>query len=129
MGTSVGQFCINVTDIERSTKFYEELIGVPVQRRVEAEGFEEVILAADDGTGSRLQLAHHDGHDGPIDHGDALWKFYFNVDDAAAVYQRVVDAGYEGESAPQRLDRWPVTVAFVLDPDGYRIELVQRHET
>jgi lactoylglutathione lyase len=25
-------------------------------------------------------------------------------------------------------DRWPVTVAFVEDPDGYTVELVQRHE-
>jgi lactoylglutathione lyase len=31
--------------------------------------------------------------------------------------------------APTRLDRWPVTVAFVNDPDGYSIELIQRHET
>jgi catechol 2,3-dioxygenase-like lactoylglutathione lyase family enzyme len=30
--------------------------------------------------------------------------------------------------APLRLDRWPVTVAFVGDPDGYQIELVQRDE-
>jgi hypothetical protein len=26
-----------------------------------------------------------------------------------------------------RLDRWPVTIAFVGDPDGYQVELVQRH--
>jgi lactoylglutathione lyase len=30
--------------------------------------------------------------------------------------------------APMRLDRWPVTIAFVADPDGYQVELVQRHE-
>jgi lactoylglutathione lyase len=29
--------------------------------------------------------------------------------------------------APERLDRWPVTVAFILDPDGYSIELIQYH--
>ena len=29
---------------------------------------------------------------------------------------------------PQQLDRWPVTVAFVKDPDGYLIEFVQNHE-
>jgi hypothetical protein len=28
-----------------------------------------------------------------------------------------------------RLDRWPVSVAFVGDPDGYQVELVQRHES
>ena len=29
---------------------------------------------------------------------------------------------------PTRLDRWPVTVAFVNDPDGYSVELVERHD-
>jgi len=28
---------------------------------------------------------------------------------------------------PKRLDRWPVTVAFIVDPDGYTIELLQHH--
>ena len=27
---------------------------------------------------------------------------------------------------PERLDRWPVIVGFILDPDGYSIELIQR---
>jgi lactoylglutathione lyase len=128
MATTVGQFCINVTDLERSIRFYEDLLGLTVQTRVEGDRFEEVVLAADEG-GGRLQLAHH--HDGPdrIDHGGALWKFYLNVDDCAEVHRRVVEAGFESEGPPQRLERWPVTVAFVFDPDGYRIELLQRHPT
>jgi lactoylglutathione lyase len=31
-------------------------------------------------------------------------------------------------SEPARLDRWPVTVAFVKDFDGYLIELIEYHE-
>ena len=37
-------------------------------------------------------------------------------------------AGCESVSEPQDLDRWPVTVAFIKDPDGYLIELLQNHE-
>jgi hypothetical protein len=48
-----------------------------------------------------------------------------NVDDCAATWQKVTSAGYRSVMAPQRLERWPVIVAFVLDPDGYLIELVQ----
>ena len=29
---------------------------------------------------------------------------------------------------PTKLDRWPVTVAFVVDPDGYLVELVETHQ-
>jgi len=127
MSTTVGQFCLNVTDLERSIRFYEDLIGVPVRRRVTGDGFEEVILAAGEG-GGRLQLAHHHDQTGPIEHGNALWKIYFDVDDVDDVHRRVVAAGYEAEGPPQRLEQWPVTIAFVFDPDGYRIELLQRHE-
>jgi lactoylglutathione lyase len=31
-------------------------------------------------------------------------------------------------SPPQDLDRWPVTVAFIKDPDGYLIELLQNKQ-
>lgn len=127
MPTTVGQYCINVTDLEHSTSFYTDVIGLKVQTRTQIPGVDEVVLAADHG-GGRLQLARHLDRSGPIDHGDALWKIYMNVDDCAAVHQRAVDAGYESTMAPERLERWPVTVAFVLDPDGYSVELVQRHE-
>jgi lactoylglutathione lyase len=127
MATTVGQYCINVTDLERSTRFYEDIIGLKVQSRTQIPNVDEVVLAADVG-GGRLQLAQHLDRSGPIDHGNALWKIYMNVDDCAAVHQRAVDAGFTSTMEPQRLDRWPVTVAFILDPDDYSVELVQRHE-
>jgi lactoylglutathione lyase len=127
MATTVGQYCINVTDLERSVRFYEDIVGLQVQSRTQIPDVDEVVLAADVG-GGRLQLAQHLDRSGPIDHGDALWKIYMNVDDCAEVHQRAVDAGFESTMAPERLERWPVTVAFILDPDGYSIELVQRHE-
>jgi lactoylglutathione lyase len=44
------------------------------------------------------------------------------------VHDRAVAAGFESTMAPKTLDRWPVTIAFVLDPDGYSIELLEMHE-
>ena len=40
---------------------------------------------------------------------------------------RIAD-GCESTMEPTRLDRWPVTVAFVNDPDGYNIEIIQYHD-
>ena len=48
-----------------------------------------------------------------------------NVDDAMAVHDQAVAAGYESTMVPQRLERWPVIVGFINDPDGYSIELIQ----
>jgi predicted enzyme related to lactoylglutathione lyase len=127
MATTVGQYCIYVTDLERSARFYEEIIGLKEQSRTQIPDVNEVVLAADVG-GGRLQLAQRLDRDGPIDHGFALWKIYMNVDDCVAVHQRAVDAGYTSTMEPRRLDRWPVIVGFILDPDGYSIELIQRLE-
>lgn len=127
MATTVGQYCIYVDDIERSERFYTEAVGLKVQTRTEIPGVHEIVVAADEG-GGRLQLAERHEDRQPIDHGFALWKIYFNVDDCQAVYDRCLAAGAESHMEPARLDRWPVTVAFVHDPDGYLVELVQRHQ-
>jgi lactoylglutathione lyase len=123
----LGQFCITVSDLERSVAFWEGVMGIPVQSRTEIPGAREVVLQAEVG-GSRLQLAQHDDERGPIDMGTAMWKIYVDTEDCAGVYERAVAAGCESVSEPQDLDRWPVTVAFIKDPDGYLIELIQNHE-
>jgi lactoylglutathione lyase len=127
MGQILGQYCINVTDLERSVAFWEGVVGIPVQSRTEIPNALEAVLQAPQG-GSRMQLAQHFDHDGPIDMGSAMWKIYVNTDDVHALYEKVIAAGCESVSEPQRLDRWPVTVAFVKDLDGYLLELIEYHE-
>jgi lactoylglutathione lyase len=127
VATTVGQYCIYVSDIERSIRFYTEIIGLNLQGRTEIDDVHEAHLAADEG-GGRLQLAERYQGGSSIDHGFALWKIYMNVDDCAVTHARAVEAGCESTMPPTRLDRWPVTVAFVNDPDGYSVELVERHE-
>ncbi len=126
MATTVGQYCIYVSDIERSERFYTDIIGLKVQSRTEIPDVHEIVLAADKG-GGRLQLAERYKDGQAVDHGFALWKIYINVDNCVEVHDRAVAAGAVSTMAPQRLDRWPVTVAFVLDPDGYLIELIETH--
>ena len=127
MATTVGQYCIYVSDIERSERFYTEVIGLKVQSRTEIEGVHEIVLAADVG-GGRLQLAERYEDGQPVDHGNALWKIYFNVDDCRATHAKAIAAGCESTFEPQRLDRWPVIAGFFLDLDGYLVELLERVE-
>jgi lactoylglutathione lyase len=124
MPSSVGQYCIYVADLERSVRFYTDVIGLKEQSRTEIPGVNEAVLAAGEG-GGQHQLAERHDEPQPIDHGFALWKIYMNVDDCEATHQRAVDAGYASTMTPERLDRWPVIVGFINDPDGYSIELIQ----
>ena len=123
----LGQFCINVSDLERSVTFWTEVMGIPVQSRTEIPGVLEAVLQAPEG-GARMQLAQWIDRNEPIDMGSAMWKLYVNTDDCHAIYDRAVAAGCESVSAPERLERWPVTVAFVKDPDGYLLELIEYHQ-
>ena len=128
MGTTVGQYCIYVSDIEKSERFYTEVLGLPVQSRTEIDDVHEIVLAAEPVGGGRLQLAERYNNGSDIDHGFALWKIYFNVDDAQDVYDKAMAWGCESQLEPTRLDRWPVIAAFFFDPDGYLVEIIQRVE-
>ena len=125
MKTSIDQYCINVTDLEKSLAFWETALGLTITHRIEEENFTEVVLAGEDG--HRIQLASHHDKTDPIEHGNGFWKLYLNTDDCAGLYQRCMDAGAESVMAPQLLEQWPVTAAFVLDPDGYTIEILEHH--
>jgi lactoylglutathione lyase len=127
MVSILSQYCINVTDIEKSIEFWDGVIGIPLQSRTEIPNAKEAILQSPAG-GSRMQLAQHLDHEGPIDMGSAMWKLYVNTDDCQALYDKAIAAGCESVSAPARLDRWPVTMAYVKDRDGYLIEFVEYHE-
>jgi lactoylglutathione lyase len=127
MENSLGQYCIYVSDMTRALEFWEGVVGLPVSSRTEIPGVQEVVLQADVG-GSRIQLAQKLDDDSPIDMGNAMWKLYVDTDDCRAVYDKAIAAGCESVMEPNQLDRWPVTVAFVKDFDGYLIEFVQNHE-
>jgi len=121
----MGQYCINVSDLDATVAFYEAL-GLTCTSRTEIpDAYEAIIENAE--KGNKLQLAQQKGQDGPIDMGTAFWKLYVNTDDIEATYAAAMAAGATAIRAPERLDRWPVTIAFVRDPDGYQVELVERH--
>lgn len=123
----LGQFCINVRDIDRALEFWVDVCGLELQHRTEIPGVLEAVVQSPHG-GSRMQLAQHLDRDDPIDMGTAMWKLYVNTSDCETVHDRAIAAGCESVTAPQALDRWPVTVAFVKDFDGYLVEFVEHRE-
>jgi lactoylglutathione lyase len=123
MKVSVDQFCINVSDLERSVDFYENALCLKITHRIEEKEFREVVLAGE--SGNRIQLAWQRNQEGPIEHGNGFWKLYLQTDDCKALYQRCIDAGAESVMEPMELEQWPVIAAFVKDPDGYLVEILE----
>ena len=122
----VGQFCINVSDLEQSIAFYTQVLGLKLEHRIELPGLTEAVLVGDDGA-ARIQLAQQLEQDAPIKHSNGFWKLYINTDDCIGLYKKAIDNGIESVSEPRILDQWNVTIAFIKDPDGYVIELMEQH--
>ena len=79
------------------------------------------------GQGGKLQLAQQHDRDGPHRTWARCGSSTSTPTTGDGLHDAAVDAGHTSVVAPMRLDRWPVTIAFVADPDGYQVELVQRH--
>ena len=126
MKTTLGQYCINVSNMERAVAFYEDAIGLEITNEIEEENFREVILGTEGG--ARIQLAYHFGVDEPIQHVNSFWKHYVYTDDCKGLFERAIASGGESVLEPQTLERWHCTVAMVSDPDGYQLEIIQRDD-
>jgi catechol 2,3-dioxygenase-like lactoylglutathione lyase family enzyme len=124
--TTIGNVAINVSDLDRSERFYVDVIGLEVLARIETPDVREVLLGSSEG-GSQLMLARHTSQEGPVDTGGGMWKVYVATDDSEGLFRRAVAAGAEPVAEPRHLERYKVTIAFVHDPDGHLLEFGQRH--
>ena len=122
----LGQYCLNVTDIEATIAFYE-LLGLTCTSRTEIPHAHEAIVEQ---PGPRREAAARPaGRPGRADpHGLDVEALRQHRRLRRACTTPPSPPGTRRWSPPMRLDRWPVTIAFVGDPDGYQVELVQRHE-
>src|SRR4051812_41748706 len=125
MPTAIGNIAIYVSDLERSERFYVDVIGLEVTNRIGTPAVREVIVGSPT-SGSRLMLAKETDASGPVA-PNGIWKVFVETDDAQALFDRAVAAGAEAVEGPKHLEQFKVTIAFVRDPDGYLLELGQIH--
>src|ERR687897_799944 len=90
----LGQYCINVTDLDESVGFYTAL-GLENTSRTEIPQALEAIVEHPAG-GSKLQLAQQKEPADPFDLGTGFWKLYVDTRDIGATY----DAALAASSAP-----------------------------
>jgi lactoylglutathione lyase len=123
---------VNVLDLERSLAFYEGILGMQEFTRYEHENLTEVVLSftRSDPTqpppdrSSMLVLMHHHDRREPYAHGESFSRIAFGVSDVEALVEAVRTAGLEVTREPKALPDSGMMLAFVRDPDGFRIELI-----
>jgi len=116
--------CLRVNDPQASQRFYEAL-GFEPRGRLNFESAYNLYMGLP-GDGDVLELTVNRDRDEPYDLGSGYNHMALTVDDVGAVLEQLAPLGVQPEKPPyhpgEREDL-PL-IAFVADPDGYRIELI-----
>jgi lactoylglutathione lyase len=116
--------CYRITDPDRSVPFYEAL-GLEERGRFPVRDEATNIFMGFPGADDQLELTHNFGVES-YEHGTAYAHIAVHVPDIRAELERLAELGIEPEKPPFRVRDGAALIAFLRDPDGYRIELTER---
>jgi lactoylglutathione lyase len=119
---------IRVLDLERSIAFYRTALGLDVADRYDFDSFTLVYLRNQEAD-FEVELTFNKGRAEPYGLGDGYGHVAFCVDDLDAEHRRLSEAGV-GPQPIKEFHRDGGLMArffFIQDPDGYKIEVLQRH--
>jgi lactoylglutathione lyase len=119
--------CYRILDIDRSVAFYEAL-GFEERRRapIRDEATNVFMSLPDDGPEPRLELTYNHGREDPYEIGTGYGHIAIGTDDLDGTLGRLKDLGIEPEKPPYTVREGGNRLCFVRDPDGYRIEILER---
>ena len=118
---------IRVLDEQRSPTFYDKTFGLKEAERLAFESFILVYLSNEHGEFELELTINHDRTE-PYSLGDGYGHLAFSVDDLEAEHARFESLGLAPTSLKElKLEgKPPARFFFVQDPDGYKIEVLQR---
>ena len=118
--------CYRITDIERSVAFYRALGFEEIRRMpIRDEAVNVFLNQPGDGDSPRLELTHNFGVD-RYELGTGYGHIAITADDLDATLAQLATQGIEPESPPYTIREGGSRICFVRDPDGYRVELIER---
>lgn len=116
--------CYRIGDIDRSIAFYAALGFEELRRMDLPDGATNVFMGLP-GDGPRLELTKNPGVES-YELGTGYGHIAITADDLDATLGRLAEQGIEPERPPYTVREGGSRLCFVRDPDGYRIELIER---
>lgn len=119
---------LRVGDLERSLRFYTDVLDMRVLRRHDyPEGRFTLAFVGyqDESEGAVLELTHN-WDTAHYEVGTGYGHIALEVDDAAAACARVAERGGKVTRPAGPMKHGTTVIAFVEDPDGYKIEFIQK---
>jgi len=119
---------IRVLDEKRSVDFYNQAFGLDVADRLDFDSFTLIYLSNTE-EDFELELTVNKGRSHAYELGDGYGHFAVSVDDLASEHKRMVelDLGPRDVVEFERDGALLAKFFFIKDPDGYEIEVLQRH--
>ena len=119
---------LRVGDLQRSIDFYTRVLGMKLLRTTERPDQKYSLAFVGYGTNpdhAEIELTYNHGVDA-YELGTAFGHIALQVEDAAAACARIRAAGGTVTREAGPVKGGTTVIAFVQDPDGYKIELIQR---
>ncbi|GAB4354444.1 MAG: lactoylglutathione lyase [Methylohalobius sp. ZOD2] len=122
---------LRVGDLDRSLHFYTEVLGMKLLRQRDyPEGRFTLAFVGygDEGENTVLELTHN-WDTSNYDLGDGFGHIAIEVDDVYAAAEKIRAHGGKVVREPGPMKHGNTVLAFVEDPDGYKIELLSPHRS
>jgi len=119
---------LRVGDLERSIGFYTNVLGMKLLRRTDYPGgrFTNAFVGYDDESRAAVLELTHNWDTKAYDLGTGFGHVAVEVDDAYKACEAVKRQGGRVTREAGPMKHGTTVIAFVEDPDGYKIEFVQR---
>lgn len=120
---------LRVLDIEKSLDFYTRLLGMKLLRRTDYEGGRFTLAFVGYGSESDtavIELTHNWDQAEPYTIGSGYGHIAIGVPDIQATCDRLAAEGVKIPRPPGPMKHGSTVIAFIEDPDGYKVELIER---
>jgi lactoylglutathione lyase len=119
--------CYRIFEIDRSVAFYEALGFKEIGRMpIRDEAINVFMNQPGDGDSPRLELTYNVGRTEPYDVGTGYGHIAITAEDLDGTLAALAKQGIVPERAPYSVREGGSRLCFVRDPDGYRIEIIER---
>ena len=120
---------LRVADLDKSIAFYTGHLGMKLLRRSENETGKYTLAFlgyGDETDHTVIELTYNWGHDEPYDKGAAFGHLAVGVPDLYGLCEALGKKGVKIPRPPGPVKGGTTLIAFIEDPDGYKIELIER---
>ena len=120
---------LRVNDLEKSLAFYTGPLGMKLLRKRDFPDGKFTLAFVgygDETTNTVVELTYNWGRDQAYQLGDALGHIALGVPDIYGTCERLAKNGVKITRPPGPMKHGTTVIAFIEDPDGYKIELIQR---